>query len=307
MTTPKSILFVCTGNIFRSLSAQECFKKYLADNGITDWTVGSAGTVADKAELDPKTLETLRSFGIENVVHEQRRLSREILDAYDVVVAMAEDHLEFMKSEFDYRYAVLFNEMAAHGRTSVRSVADITGDWQDNRPAVEDAIGRTVKHIHEKTPALFQNVSERFYLFSDFVEGRVTHRNGYPLITLHETPHSIAFMSVDIPQNEDGHVLVIPKTRYPNLSLIPDETLKDIFASIKKIGDAINTTHGGYNILLNNGLDAGQYMIHTHFHIIPRREGDGIKMEGWKHPKISREDFIELNEKLKQEIERVAS
>lgn len=300
-------MFVCTGNIFRSLSAQECFKKYLTDNGITDWTVGSAGTVADKAAPDPKTLETLREFGITNVVHEQRRLSREILDAYDVVVAMAEDHVEFMKSEFDYRYAVLFNEIAAHGRTSVKSVADITGDWRDNRPAIEEMIERTVKHIHEKTPALFQNVAERFYLFSDFVEGRVTHRNGYPLITLHETPSSIAFMSVDIPQNEDGHVLVIPKTRYPNLSLIPDETLKDILASIKKIGDAINTTHGGYNVLLNNGLDAGQYMIHTHFHIIPRREGDGIKMEGWKHPEISREDFILLNEKLKREIAHIVS
>jgi histidine triad (HIT) family protein len=295
MTSQKSVLFVCTANVFRSLSAQECFKKYLSDNGITGWKVTSAGTSAEDYPLDQKTLEVLQGFGIDATGHKRQQLTKEMLTTHDAVVAMAEDHIGFMKSQFGYKYAILFNELASNQKTSI----------ENNGEDVE----HIVRDIHSKIPAVFKNVSERFYLFSDFVAGRITHHgeNGLPFITLHETPHSVAFMSVDIPSNEDGHILVIPKKRFFNLSEIPDEVLKDIFVSIKKVGAALNIDHGGYNVLLNNGLDAGQYMLHTHFHIIPRRDGDGIEVEGWKHPKVSREEFIRLNEMLKQQIQRSSS
>ncbi|MHB8860125.1 MAG: arsenate reductase/protein-tyrosine-phosphatase family protein [Minisyncoccota bacterium] len=303
MTTQKSILFVCTGNIFRSLAAEQAFKKYLSDNNRDEWEVSSAGIAAAPEPVDPKTLETLRELGVDASDHRQKKLTQDMLHEYDVVVGMAENHIEFMKSEFNYKYSMLFNELVSGEKTSVTDIDEIP-DYQTNRQAVEEKIERTVKGIFEDIPSLFKNVSERFYLFSDFVEKKITHRNGFPFITLHETPHSIAFMSLDIPFNEDGHVLVIPKKRYPSLSLIPDEILADVLISIKRVGHAISAYHGGYNVLLNNGLDAGQYIIHTHFHIIPRRSGDGITIEGWEHPKITLEEFIRLNEQLKQQIEQ---
>ena len=304
MATQKSILFVCTGNVFRSIVAEQCFKKYLADNDINGWEVGSAGIAADAASIDPKTLEALREFGIERFEHHQRRLTREMLERYDIVVGMAENHIEFMKSEFGYRYAILFNELASEEKVSILNVDDIPNQPVP-RKVVEEFIERTVRHIHEKTPALFKNASERFYLFSDFVGGRVSHRNGYPFITLHETPNSVAFMSIDIPYKEDGHILVIPKVRYVDLSDIPGETLSDLISTVRKVGNALVAEHGGYNVLLNNGQAAGQYMMHTHFHIIPRRRDDDIRIETWGHPKISLEEFIELNEKLKRQIASV--
>lgn len=299
----KSILFVCTGNVFRSVSAELCFKKYISDNASEEWKIGSAGIVADPALIDPKTILTLRELGVDAVDREQRKLTREMLGAYDVIVAMAENHIEFIKSEFGYKYAILFNELAVREKKSVLDIEDEVSDYTTNRSGVEEKIERTVREINQKTPALYKGVMERFYLFSDFVEGKKIHRNGYPFIALYETPHSVAFMSVDIPGNEDGHVLVIPKKRYVTLSSIPDDVVCDIVSSIKKVGDAINIEHGGYNVLLNNGLDAGQYIIHTHFHIIPRRSGDGITVEGWEHSEISREDFILINEKLKRQIQ----
>jgi len=305
MSTPKSILFVCTGNVFRSVAAEQSFKKYLADTGIDDWEVGSAGIVADPASIDPKTLEVLQEFGIEHFAHEQKKLTREMLGHYDAVVAMAQDHVEFMRSQFGYRHAVLFNDLASEEKVSIRSVDDMPND-STPRAVLEEFIEHTVRHIHKKTPALFKNANERFYLFSDFVGGKVSHRNGYPFITLHETPHSVAFMSIDIPYKEDGHILVIPKKRFVDLSEIPSDILNDLIGAIKKVGNALEEDHSGYNVLLNNGQDAGQYMMHTHFHIIPRRDGDGIKIEAWERPKISLEDFIKINEKLKREIDSVA-
>jgi protein-tyrosine-phosphatase len=302
--SPKSILFVCTGNVFRSVSAEQSFKKYLIDNGITDWNVGSAGIIAHPEPIDAKILETLRDLGIDNVEHKQRRLTREILDQYDVIVGMAENHIEFIESEFNYKYAILFNELALRKHTSVWDIEDEIADPGHNRPAVEAKLERTVKEIFGKIPEVFRSANERFYLFSDFVGGKITHRNGYPFTTLDETANSIAFMSLDIPFKEDGHVLVIPKKRYFNFSDIPNEILNEMLGSIKKIGQALNIDHSGYNILLNNGLDAGQYIIHTHFHIIPRRSDDGIELESWKRPGVTREEFIAFNEKLKRQIEK---
>lgn len=300
MTTQKSILFVCTGNVFRSVTAELCFKKYLTDNSITGWEVGSAGIFAEPASVDPKIIETLREFGVDATGHQQRRLTREMLSEYDAVVGMAENHIDFMKSEFNYTRAVLFNELALQEKTSIWDIENKVSDYTTNRPAVEKVLEDTVREIHDKIPDVFKSVSERFYLFSDFAEGKISHRNGYPFITLYETPHSLSFMSLDIPNKEDGHILVIPKKRYVELLEIPDEVISDIFDAIKKVGSALTTDHGGYNILLNNGQDAGQYIMHAHFHVIPRRADDGIRIEFWKRPKISLEKFIELNEKLKQ-------
>ncbi len=163
MTKQKSILFVCTGNVFRSVSAEQCFKKYLSDNNISDWKVGSAGIIADEASVDPKILETLKELGIDNVVYQQRKLTREILEDYDVIVGMAENHIEFMKSEFGYKYAILFNELASNEKTSIWDIEDEIPDYLTNRSAVEEKLDRTVREIHDKIPSLFKNVNERFY------------------------------------------------------------------------------------------------------------------------------------------------
>jgi protein-tyrosine-phosphatase len=143
------------------MSAELCFKKYLADNGITDWKVGSAGILATPEPIDPKTLETLHELGIDATAHTQQKLSRELLDSYDIVVGMAENHIEFMKSEFGYTDAILFNELAVKKETSVTDI-DESPDYLTNRPAVEKKIERTVRDISEKIPAVFKNVSDRF-------------------------------------------------------------------------------------------------------------------------------------------------
>jgi protein-tyrosine phosphatase len=164
----KSILFVCTGNIFRSLSAELSLKKYLSDNAIINWKVGSAGIIATPEPVDPRTLEDLREFGLDATGHQQRKLTQAMLEEYDVIVGMAENHIEFIKTEFGYDDAILFNELAVQEETSVTDI-DVVPDYRHNRPAVEEKIEHTVRYIHDKIPTVFKNVSERFYRFSDFV------------------------------------------------------------------------------------------------------------------------------------------
>jgi diadenosine tetraphosphate (Ap4A) HIT family hydrolase/protein-tyrosine-phosphatase len=284
------------------VSAEYSFKHYLEAQGIAGWKVGSAGIIADQAPMDPTMRTVLAGLGMRDIVHQQRRVTKEMLKEYDIVVGMAQNHIDFLEGEFGYKQALLFNFLADEGPTSVFDIADVIFDFQTNRPAVEQKIESTINYIYAKTPALFKRASECFYLFVDFVSGEKTHRNGLPFIVLHESPNTVAFMSADIPPNMDGHILVIPKKRFVDFSHIPPEIAEELFVSLATIGKAIGTSHDGYNILLNNGADAGQYIFHTHFHLVPRKRGDGILVEGWDHATISREKFIELNRALKKQI-----
>jgi protein-tyrosine phosphatase len=299
----KSILFVCTGNVFRSVSAEYAFKKYLKENKIQDWKVASAGIIAKKEPIDPKAVSTLKSLGISNINHKQKRLTSKMLKEYDVVVAIAENHIEFMKSRFRYNDAILFNELVKEERASILDIDEVP-NFLRNRPEVEKKIDRTIHYIFKNTPALFKNARDRYYLFSDFVSGDRLHRNGYPFIKLYETKNTTSFMSIDLPRKEDGHILVIPKKRYKDLSEIPSNVLSELAETIKTIGRAISRNHGGFNVLLNNGSDAGQYIFHTHFHIIPRNYNDGIKIEVWDHANIPLKRFIKINNQLIEQIKR---
>ena len=55
-------------------------------------------------------------------------------------------------------------------------------------------------------------------LFCGFISGkRKVHDNRFPFKILDETQNTIAFLSVDFPSTENGHVLVIPKKHFENL------------------------------------------------------------------------------------------
>ena len=83
---------------------------------------------------------------------------------------------------------------------------------------------------------------------------------------------------LDIGTLAEGHLLVIPKPHYANLGDIPGSALSRMLELLPKLAGAVRKVTGatGHNILQNDGRVAGQAVDHVHFHIIPRREGDGL-------------------------------
>ena len=55
-------------------------------------------------------------------------------------------------------------------------------------------------------------------------------------------------------------------------------------AAMLKVAPAITTAQNadGFNLLLANGACAGQVVGHVHFHIVPRKNGDGLGF-AWRH------------------------
>jgi histidine triad (HIT) family protein len=88
------------------------------------------------------------------------------------------------------------------------------------------------------------------------------------------------FAILDIKPKTKGHVLVISKKHFVTLLDIPDRLGSELISFIKKISSEMlgKKIGDGFNVLMNNLRVAGQVVEHAHFHILPRKEGDKLKV-----------------------------
>ncbi len=77
-----------------------------------------------------------------------------------------------------------------------------------------------------------------------------------------------------------GHTLIISKKHFVTLLDIPNNLGEELLTFIKKVASKIldNKQGDGFNIIMNNLEPAGQVVKHVHIHILPRKEGDGLRM-----------------------------
>jgi histidine triad (HIT) family protein len=90
-----------------------------------------------------------------------------------------------------------------------------------------------------------------------------------------EDDYFLAFLDAN-PVGE-GHTLVIPKKHFETFIDLDLETGRKYIEAIQKVGKLLMEKYDsdGFNIILNNGKSAGQVVGHVHFHLLPRKEGDG--------------------------------
>ena len=91
------------------------------------------------------------------------------------------------------------------------------------------------------------------------------------------------FSIYDQDQSIKGHALVISKRHFKdslNFPLSPQSISKDFLDCIQETAKKLMEKHNskGFNVVGNNGKVAGQLIDHFHFHILPRKEGDRIKL-----------------------------
>ena len=87
------ILLVCTGNICRSPLAAALLQRALTDRGIEGMDVSSAGTGAwDGAPVSEGAYLVGLERGLDLSAHRARLLTRELIEAADLVLTMARHH-----------------------------------------------------------------------------------------------------------------------------------------------------------------------------------------------------------------------
>lgn len=122
-----------------------------------------------------------------------------------------------------------------------------------------------------------------------------------PAAKIYEDDKVIIFLDI-MPANK-GHCLVVPKKHAETLIEMEDSELVAAIKAAKKAARALSLSfgNGSFNLVMNNGKEAGQIVNHAHMHIIPRFQKDRLRIK-WSHLKYEGDEIKEYAEKIKKFI-----
>ena len=123
------------------------------------------------------------------------------------------------------------------------------------------------------SPEELREFQKKQCIFCQIIAGKVQSRKVY------EDDSVIAILDVN-PANP-GHMLIMPKEHYSIMPQMPDEETGHIFAVAKALSNAALRSlevHGS-NIIVANGVAAGQRAQHFMVHLIPRKENDNLSFQ----------------------------
>lgn len=128
-------------------------------------------------------------------------------------------------------------------------------------------------------------------IFCKIIEGEI------PSHKVYEDENVVAFL--DANPTSKGHTLVVPKKHVENIH--EASGMNYMWDAIVKASEGVRDAFGaeGLNISQNNGVIAGQEVMHMHFHITPRYTGDEIEIE------YDREELQHGNDIAEQIAEKI--
>ena len=140
-----------------------------------------------------------------------------------------------------------------------------------------------------KNLELYQNIIIRYLIIVDLIDfDNMIDRNNPCLFCnikrsgyAHE--NELAYASYDSYPVSEHHCLVIPKRHMQDYFNLTNEELIACNNLIKIVKNEITNkdkTVRGFNLGTNIGKVSGQSILHCHFHLIPRREGDVENPQG---------------------------
>ena len=108
-------------------------------------------------------------------------------------------------------------------------------------------------------------------LFCKIIKGEI------PSTKVYEDESVIAFK--DLNPQAPVHILVVPKKHYENVLDVEenDNIISKIYLAINKIAKQEGFEKTGFRVINNCGKDAGQTVMHMHFHVIAGKKlGENI-------------------------------
>lgn len=127
-------------------------------------------------------------------------------------------------------------------------------------------------------------------LFCKIIAGKI------PCAKVYEDEKVFAFLDIG-PVNK-GHTLVVPKEHYRTFLETPDDAMKELIAASKNIAKAIvkAVKADGINLGISTEKAAGQVIMHTHIHLMPRFSNDGYRH--WPQGKYDEGEMEEYRKKI---------
>ena len=124
--------------------------------------------------------------------------------------------------------------------------------------------------IKQMSPEELKEFQKKQCIFCQIVAGKIQSRKIY------EDERVVA--TLDINPANPGHTLLLTKEHYSIMPQIPDDEVVHVFTAAKALSNSMlrGIEVQGTNIIVANGVAAGQRAQHFMVHIIPRKENDGV-------------------------------
>jgi protein-tyrosine phosphatase len=151
----RSILFVCTGNVFRSVVAEYATRLHLEPNNLC--VVGSAGIEAKPQSIHPWIQQRLRERGADVSAHVQRKLTRELLEGTDLVIAMSRDHQTFIQQEFAV-HVPLFKQVCYDRDEPILDLHEAHPKWEQDLNLAKTYVSSVIEMIWNDIPLLLSRL-----------------------------------------------------------------------------------------------------------------------------------------------------
>ncbi len=105
-----------------------------------------------------------------------------------------------------------------------------------------------------------------------------------------------------------GQITVFPKEHFTILEMVPENILEKCVTIANKVGIAVFEGLGsqGTNIIIQNGLGAGQKVPHFSIEVIPRVENDGLNLQ-WEPQQLAEDEMETAFMTLEKEIKNLGS
>jgi histidine triad (HIT) family protein len=118
-----------------------------------------------------------------------------------------------------------------------------------------------------------------------------------------------AFVSPKWWEKNAGHVLVVPNDHVENLYDISPGLLGAVYATAKRVAEAIRATYGceGISTRQHNEPGGGQDVWHLHVHVFPRWAGDRLYERNAETRWASAEERAPFAARLRERIDEAGA
>lgn len=149
------VLFICTDNVGRSLTAEYLMRDWLVKNNRNDIGVSSAGTNAssDISSFSMDHIGKLMKMGVDASGHKRTQLTREILSGHDLAIVMDKKQQDWARERFNVELP-LYNEIYKNEKSSV--MITVPGMQE----TISERLIKMVDYIAESIPAMAKRIDE---------------------------------------------------------------------------------------------------------------------------------------------------
>ncbi len=106
----------------------------------------------------------------------------------------------------------------------------------------------------------------------------------------------------------NGHIWLMPKNHYTIIEQVPDYIIAHLFNMANKISVSLFEALGaeGTNLIVQNGIAAGQKHSHFMIDLIPRSGNDGLSFE-WQPKQLTEEEMSTIELRVKEETKNIGA